>query len=501
MNSIRSALIFTTAERYLGLLLNLVTLAIVSRLLTPTEVGIAAIGWAILSIPYALRDLGMMDVIIQRKELTEREIRTAATLCGLTSIAMVVLILVAAPAIGNAYGDARVGHFLSVMVFAALTDAVANPLVGLMRRDLAFNRVIVVNLGLSTVTCGVTIVLALLGFSYMSSAWGAVLGNATAAALAVYLRPTTTHLRPSLFNWREIAGAGLYFSSMAALMRAYEALPYLALGRFLQPADTGYFNRAMQTCQLPDKVLLAGITSIAFPTLAAEVREGRELKPAYLRAIELITVVQWPALILLALLASRVVEVLFGSQWQDAVPLIQVMALASMIGAVASLNYPMLYALGHPRIAFLSTMLSLPLSALIVIVAASNGRMALAMSLFLTIPFNNAIALHFIMRHIDMSWGELWGSMKKSVLVCLATLTGPLGLIVTNGLVLELPATTQLVLICLAGFGWFIGLKLTRHAILPEIILVIRAVRSRMERLSKPEVPAMRKIKSDGTLG
>ena len=487
MTGVRAALFLATCERYIGLLLSLATLSIVSRLLTPSEVGIAAIGWAILSIPYALRDLGTMDFIIQRKDLTDAEIRTAATLCMLASILLVGIVLYAAPTLAVAYGEPRVGHFLIVMVFAAMTDAVANPIIGLMRRDLEFQNVVLVNLALSSVTAFTTIGLAFAGYSYMSVAWAGVLGNAAAAGLAVWFRPNLRIFRPGISEWREVMGFGLYYCSMATMMRAYEALPYLALGRFLKPADTGYFNRALQTCQLPDKVLLAGITSIAFPTLAAEVREGRQLKPIYLHAIELITAVQWPALMMLAILAPRVVAILFGDQWIETVPLMQIMAIASMVGAVASLNYPMLYALGHPRIAFISTMLSLPLSALVIMLAASQGRTVLAASMFVTIPFNNAIALHFILRSIDLTWRELWHGLRKSALVCLTAMTGPLAVMAANDFTLDLPLSLQGLMVVLGAIGWLVGLRWSDHGLLAEFGVAVNALRqARLSAIAQP---------------
>jgi lipopolysaccharide exporter len=66
---------------------------------------------------------------------------------------------------------------------------------------------------------------------------------------------------------------------------------------------------------IPDRVVLTGVFSVAFPALAAEIREGRGLKQPYLRALGLITVAYWPALVLLALLAHPVVSFILGRQW------------------------------------------------------------------------------------------------------------------------------------------------------------------------------------------
>lgn len=490
MNSVREAFALTFLERYLGLLVNLGTLAVVSRLLTPAEVGIAAIGWGVLSIAYALRDLGAMDYIVQRKDLTRTEIRTAATVCAIASVCLVGLVVAGAPSIASLFGEPGIAAFLSVMAFAIITDAVANPLVGLMRRDLQFRQVAMVNITLNVVSSVATIAFALAGFSYMSTAWAGVLGNAAAAALALVLRPALWAFKPSLANWRDVLGAGLFFSAMAVLTRAYEALPYLALGRTHHPADCGHFNRALQTCQLPEKVLLAGISSVAFPVLAAEVREGRQLRQSYLAAVELITALSWPAYAMLALLAPRVVEILFGAQWEAAAPLVQIMAVASFCGAASTLNYPMLYAIGHPRIAFATTIATLPVSAVVIFIAAKSGAQALAWCMLVTVAINNAVVLHVINRHIELSWRDFFFNLRKSMIVFLAAMAGPAVLVVLSAPTPRLALWTELLAVALAAAGWLGAIFATSHKLLDELSHIARLVATAFSRGGSKQPPS-----------
>lgn len=469
MSGLRKALLLTTGERYIALLLSFGTMAVVSRLLTPAEVGVATMGWAILSIPYALRDLGTMDFLIQRQKVTAEETRAAVTVGMLAAIALVAAVLALAPSIGRTYGDPRIAEFLTVMVFAVLTDAVANPLVGLMRRDLAFSDVAVVNVTLAVVTAAVTIGLAFYGLSYMSVAWAGLVGNGAAAAVALWLRPTPWIWRPRFREAPGVAGFGSIYSLMAALMRAYEAMPYLALGRHMPSEAMGHYSRALQTCQLPEKVVFSGIISIAFPALAAEAREGRCLKKPYLAAIEMITAVQWPALLLLACLAPRVVAILFGGQWTDIVPLVQIMALASTLGAAGMLTYPILYAAGNLGHVLAMMALSLPLSSLVMILAAGWGTTALAASLFFTIPFNTYVALRFIKHHLGFTWTEFGGSLWRSLLTSAAAIAGPLAIVAAEGGSLDQPFGVQLMMALTALAGWLGGLAATGHPLAAEL--------------------------------
>ena len=120
-------------------------------------------------------------------------------------------------------------------------------------------------------------------------------------ALALYFRPDLSILRPAVKSWANVLNFGGYNGVSFVINRIYESLPSLVLGYLLPHAAVGLYNRASVVSDIPDKVVLTSVFSVAFPALAAEVREGRSLKEPYLRSLGLITVFYWPAQVLLAL--------------------------------------------------------------------------------------------------------------------------------------------------------------------------------------------------------
>jgi O-antigen/teichoic acid export membrane protein len=96
----------------------------------------------------------------------------------------------------------------------------------------------------------------------------------------------------------------------------------------------GLCQRAIWMCQFPERVILAGFGAVALPAFSEQVRRGQDLKERYLRAIEYITAIQWPVLILLMFLAHPIVEILLGRQWLDVAPILQIFA------GVCLFNFP-----------------------------------------------------------------------------------------------------------------------------------------------------------------
>ncbi len=167
------------------------------------------------------------------------------------------------------------------------------------------------------------------------------------------------------------------------------------------------YSRGLTICQLPDKVFLAGAISVVLPAFSREARQGRNLKGPYLHALGLITALQWPALLVLAVIAYPVVDILLGHQWHAVAPIAQIMAIASLFSFSFELNYPVLVSIGAMRDIFRRALIVCPISAAIITLAAFHGLQAVALSLLLVIPFQALVSIQFVRRHINIRWARL----------------------------------------------------------------------------------------------
>ena len=70
MSTVRRSLAYSLADSYLGVLLQLASTLIISRILTPTEIGIFAVAAVIAALASTFRDFGVAEYLIQEKELS-----------------------------------------------------------------------------------------------------------------------------------------------------------------------------------------------------------------------------------------------------------------------------------------------------------------------------------------------------------------------------------------------------------------------------------------------
>jgi O-antigen/teichoic acid export membrane protein len=468
MADLRRALLFASGGRYVVMGVNLASATVLARLLTPSEFGISVLGASLLGVAEAIRELGSIAYLVQQKDLTQGKIRTVFTVSLIVTLVMTIVLVMLSDSFARFYGIPELARYIQIVALGYAIAPFAHPIYAVLSRDMQFDKLAVLDTLTMLVNALASVILVLRGFSYIGLAWATVISAATWTLLGFYVGRDFSVYRPSLAEWRGVLAFGACGSATAVLYRSSESLFWLILGKILDTRAVGLCQRAVMLSQFPERVILAGIGAVALPAFSDHARHGRALKKAYLGALEHITAVQWPALILLAIMADPIVSLLFGPQWRDAIPIVQVFAVALMLNFPTALNYPVQVAVGAIRhtvpLAFAQTTVSL----VVLTYAAQYGIRAVALSTFITVPFNVGLSVLVVRAHIPFPWREFAGAIMKSAVVAGFSAVGPLVVIASRGTV-GLSMLPIAIATSLSGVGWLAGLWLTRHPLFREV--------------------------------
>jgi O-antigen/teichoic acid export membrane protein len=472
---LRRAFLFASGERYATILINFLLVAIVSRLLTPQEIGVSVVGVTIIGFTESIRD-SPSSYLVQKREVTRSDVRTAFTIMFAISLAVAGVVLLSSRWLTWYFRQDGLELFLSLIALALLPACIERPIMALLRREMQFAAYAFINVSSALIAAAVTIAIALLGYGYLCFAWGALAGSSAAAFLALCIRPQPGLFLPRITEARAILPFNAYGAIGGALTAISDLIPYAILGRSAQFNAMGYFNRSITLCRLPDK-LNTGVLSLALPAFAAIARDGGSVAQAYLRSVELLTVVEWPLRVLLVFFAHPVVNFILGPQWDTVVPLVQIMSLAFVMGTPQMLTFPVLVATGGIRDTLTVSLVCWPVVALVIGLSAWYGLHAMALAMFVIIPLQTYVAVLFIRRRAHFEWREFVGALKKSAVVTLVSALGPLFVVVLSDFKLDLAPLHLAMATILAAIGWFAGLQLTAHPMLLEIKAALSTLR------------------------
>jgi O-antigen/teichoic acid export membrane protein len=469
MMGMRRSLLVSYSQRYALALINVASTALLSRLLMPSEMGVAMVGIALFSLTDAFRDFGVGNYLIQAREITLESVRTAFTVTLVLSAILSTTLFTFSREIAGYYqeaGLARVLQLLSVMLVLLPFSATGT---AMLRRDMAFMALARINLLTTFVYSVVVNGLAAIGFGYMSVAWASLSSVFVATLFTVVYRGEYKIYWISIHSWRQVVGFGSFSGGSSLLNLMSSNLPQLMLGRILGFSAVGLYNRSTMMSQLFDRLVLDGMSPVLLPALSEKARAGADLKQPYLRALEYLSALQWPFLLCLGLLADPAVKLLLGHQWTDAAPIVRIMAFASMWLFPTFLTYPLLVAIGRVRDTFSVSLITVPASLGLMFVASFFGLKAVAASLFATAPFQLYVAVWFIRRRIHFTWWEFAAATRKSGIIAVSAAIAPAAAVALNGLRFDLSIPAMMAAALGAILGWLVALFATGHPLFGEM--------------------------------
>lgn len=469
VTSVRRALALSFAERYVLMALALFGNILVARMLTPHEIGIYSVSVAVIGVAQVLRDFGIGSFLIQEKNLDDDHVRTAFAFMLIIGGALFLITFLAAPWAGRFYAEPLLVDTLRIGALNFLVLPFCSISLSLLRREMAFNRIVSVNLVAAVAGFATIFTLAYKGFGADSMAVGSVLANIVTGAGAWIARKDRKFLLPGLTHWRTLLRFGAQTSASSVVTTISMDINDLALGKILGFAPVAMLSRAQGLMHLFNRDLMAAARNVAFPSFARTHREGEPLESRYIAAVTAVTVAAWPFYGFTALFSLEIIRLMFGPQWDEAARLVPFFCAAGALAATCNLILNAVMAVGRVDLVTRAELLFQPFRALLLIGAALvfESLMACAIAFLIAFaihaPFLYIVKAHCISNDLAALSEKLWLSVKVST----ASLLLPAVIAVYSGPGRTDPIDTPLflaaALLCIVG--WIIALFVFRHPV------------------------------------
>lgn len=454
---------------------------IVSHLLTPAEIGIFSVAAGLVALLHMLRDFGVTEFLIQEEHLDESTIRTVFTINLIIAWALGIALFAFSGVLGEFYRHAGVTDVLRVfsVVFILLPfGAIAQTQ---MRRQMEFGKLVRIQLGQSITRSCATVGLAFAGFSYMSMAWSSLASVVVMVAGCALWGWQYRVKGLSFTHWRRVLhfGSNRTIADIASQLGSESA--NLVIGRVLGMTATGLYSRGYGVVNMFRSNIGGAITTVAFPAFAREHREGGTAPYLFLKSRTYLTGIAWPFFGAGVLLAFPIIRILFGDQWDAAVPLMRWLCCAALIDTLTYQCDGFLVAVGRVRTATrVSVQYQLARVALTV-AAAFYGLEAVAAAQILVYVI--AVLLYYSVLHgyDALSIRKLASAMAPSVMVAVATWLVPAIVVFWPGFMHRYLILAFCIAVVGGCAGWFVAAVLIKHPLIDEL----RRAASRFPRLHR----------------
>ena len=335
---------------YARIVIEVVTLAsmiVLARLIPPAAFGVFAIVVIAQELASTVPAEGVGSAIVQRRTVARRHLEGGLLLSlGMGAVLVTVVLVLAELLIRPVFGDETAMLIMVVSPCFLLSSLGAVPS-AVLRRRLDFARLSLIDVFATLTRTSATVGLAIAGLDAAALVLGYLAGLVVGVAMACAFAP------PPLPRWRrrEISELLPYGGPATVASLAWTGFrngDYAIIGATLGPAQAGFYWRAYQLAVEYQKKVSAVMGQMAFPVLARTAGK-EEMLALRRRMVRLLTVILFPLLALLVLVAPVAIPWLFGPQWEPAVLPAQILAAGGAATLVIDAVGPALMAEGRAK--------------------------------------------------------------------------------------------------------------------------------------------------------
>lgn len=337
-----------TIARVITELLLLASMVVLARLMPPSAFGAFAIAVIVQELAVGVPSEGVSSAIVQRRDVRREHLEGGLALSLLIGGALTAAtLLLAAGVVDPVFG----GETASLVVLAApwcLLGAVLALPMAVLRRQLDFRKICLLDLAQSTVRSATMVLLAAaFGLDAAALVLGGVAGLCVAVALALRFAPVPPP-RWRAGAVRDLLPYGGPAAAASVCWAGFRNADYAIVGARLGAAQAGFYWRGFQLAVEYQRKISTVMTQVAFPVLS-RTAGADEMFALRRRMVRLLTVALFPLLVLLVLLAPVLVPWLFGPAWEPAVLPTQILAGAGAATVVIDAVGSVLMAAGRAR--------------------------------------------------------------------------------------------------------------------------------------------------------
>jgi len=317
--------------------LNLLSAAVLARLLSPKDFGLVGMVMGVTAIVSVFSQLGLSIATIQRENITQKQVSNLFWINVGFSGLLALLTAGLAPLTARFYHDPRV---TGIMLALALTFVLTGSTVqhqALLTRQMRFPALAIIDVSSSAFAFSVACIAAWFGMTY----WSLVMQQLAISASVLAMTWIVSGWRPQLpahnSGVMPLVKFGAHLS-LADFVGQFSAnTDSILLGRFYGAAPLGLYTRANVLLARPIQQILVPINNVLIPVLSRLQSDTERYRRSYMRAFGTIALIVFSFAGMCLALSKPLILVVLGPRWSGAIPLFAMFTIVAMSGPTASI--------------------------------------------------------------------------------------------------------------------------------------------------------------------
>lgn len=448
---------------------------VLARILTPNDFGLLAVIAVFVQISQTFIDSGFSNALIQKKNRSQTDYSTVFIFNIAISISLYSILFFCAPLIAHFFDNNKLTSLTRIIGLNLIIGALMSVHKTRLTVELRFKFQSMITLIASIISAAIAIWMAYNGFGV----WSLVILTITNTSIQVTLIYLFFKWHPSLLFSKESFKQLFSYSSKllgASLIHLlYRNIYPIIIGKKFTPIQLGYFNRADTFAQYVPMTIGNVISRVAFPIFSRIQDNNDRLRKAYSKYIVFSSLIIFPFMIGLIVMAKPLTLLILTDKWLPMVPMLQILCIDWMTDHICSINLNVLFVKGRSDLAFKLELIKKTLALGIFfislnwgIIGVCWGRVVYAIfAVYLNSYYTNKLIGISLMCQIkDILLPLVQASVMGIMIVCLQLIYSNMNELINMGLNLLIGIITYIVIVYITNKNYIVEFK--------NLILIIK---------------------------
>lgn len=326
---------------------NLVISLILANKLGPEAYGLIAMMAIFIAIAGVFVNSGFGSALIRKLDRTEKDLATTFYFSLLVSLACYGILFIFSSHIAKFYNQPELELLTKVIALTLIINSLTVIPKTKLTIELNFKKQALVNLTSTITGGGVGLIMAFKGYGV----WSLVIQQITFSVVGAFLFSLVCPWRPKepfcKKSFSELFGFGSKLLASGLLDAVYNNLYGLVIGKQFSASQLGIYNQANVLSTVPATSITNVIQKVTYPMLSQMQKDTGKLDVAYLNILKLVSMIVFPLLFGLCIVAEPFISILLGKAWQESASLVSVLSIGMAVYPIHAVNLNMLQVKGR----------------------------------------------------------------------------------------------------------------------------------------------------------
>lgn len=323
---------------------------ILARLLLPEQFGLIGMLMVFTAVAQTFLDSGFGAALIQKQEITEKDINSIFYFNIFTGIVVVTCLFALSPFVAAFYNQPVLSPLLKLISLTLFINAFGLIQNVLMIKAIDFKTQ-------TKVTCIASVSSGIIGISMAyqgCGVWSLAGQQISDSIFRTILLWVFNRWRPAwIFSFQSLQELFHFGSKLLAsnlLFTFFDNIYLIVIGKLFPLADLGNFTMAKELQRVPTTTLPRVVGRVTFPVFSTIQDDPERIKRGVKKTLTVLVSIHFPIMLGLAVVSRPLVLVLLTEKWAPCIPYLQLLCLVGIMYPMHLINLNVLQAMGQSNL-------------------------------------------------------------------------------------------------------------------------------------------------------